>query len=1035
MELMRQKRFALVIASLLASLLLMSGCAYLSSIAQGNADESQSAATSGEVAQEKLMAAKETERVAKEKLMAAKEAEQVAAKKLMAAKQADEVAAKKLMAAKQAEEVAQTKLAASQPAEKKEPQLTKVTTVEGITEYNLDNGLRVLLFPDEGAEKTFVIITYFVGSRHEEYGETGIAHMVEHMVFKGTPNHPNISKELTDRGASPNGTTWLDRTNYFEEFAATDENLEWALDLEADRMVNSFISAEDWDSERIVIRSEWESGENQIGRVLSQRLRSAAFDWHNYGNSTIGSYSDIVNVPVERLKAFYKKYYQPDNAQLMIAGKFDEQRALELVKEKFGSIPRPDRTDSNQIFKTYTAESPQDGERIVTLERIGDVQLFRLAYHIPAGTHRDAPAIDVLAFVLGTGPSSRLYKSMIETQIATSAWAGADSFAEPGLFTFGASVPMDGSLEEAQTTVESTIANVLENPPTQEEVDRAKLAFLNSIEQSFNNPIGIARSMSEWGAMGDWRLLFLYRDNLEKVTPEDVHAVAQKYFKNSNRTIAYFKPLEETPERVAIEAAPPASELVAGYKGREAVEAGEDFAYTPDNVASRTQFGRFANGARYAMLSKQNRGDTVTVRINMRYGTEELLMNKGYAASMASGMPMRGSAKYTKQQISDEITRLKLSGGVSAGLNSASVTMNTVRENLPAAIAFLGDIAKNPVWDPDEFELIRKQTITNLESSLSEPSYKASYALQSHLNQYPKGHPNYVSSIEEDIEGYTNVTLEEAKAFYEEFVGLGPGTTIVIVGDFDPAVIPGLLEEEFGDWTSSVPYKRIYREAQSHPALREAIETPDKQNAFFLAGIDFPFTDTHPDFAAMRVASFIMGGGFLNSRLATRIRQNEGLSYGISAGFSTHPIDDRGLFSGYAISAPENSEKVQFSFLDEMELAVSKGFTHEEVEAAKSGMLDSQKRARASDNWIANVLSSNLFFERDMEFVKEQDAKLAAITAEEVSTAFAKHVDPNRLSIVRAGDFAKAKLETQQAASTVEATEVEEAMTDDAGGE
>lgn len=1021
MELMRQKRFALVIASLLASLLLMSGCAYLSSIAQGNADESQSAATSDEVAQEKLMAAKEKERVAKEKLMAAK--------------QADEVAAKKLMAAKQADKVAQTKLAASQPAEKKEPQLTKVTSVEGITEYNLDNGLRVLLYPDESAEKTFVIITYFVGSRHEVYGETGIAHMVEHMVFKGSPKHPNISKELTDHGASANGTTWLDRTNYYEEFAATEENLDWALDLEADRMVNSFISEEDWDSERTVIRSEWESGENQIGRVLSQRLRSAAFDWHNYGNSTIGSRSDIVNVPVERLKAFYKKYYQPDNAQLMIAGKFDEERALELVKEKFGSIPRPERTGANQIFETYTAEPPRDGERTVTLERVGDVQMLRIAYNIPAGTHPEAPAIDVLAYVLGTGPSSRLYKSMIETQIATSAWAGADSFAEPGLFTFGASVPMDGSLEEAQMTVEATIADTIKNPPTQEEVDRAKLYFLNNIERSFNNPFGVAQSMSEWGAMGDWRLLFLYRDNLEKVTLEDVHAVAQKYFKNSNKTIAYFKPAAETPERVAIEAAPPVSELVAGYKGREAVEAGEDFDYTPDNVASRTQFGEFANGARYAMLSKENRGDTVTVRISMRYGTEESLMNKGYAASMASGMPMRGSAKYTKQQISDEFTRLKLSGGVNAGLSSGGITMSTDRENLAEAIAFLGDVAKNPVWDPEEFELIRKQTITSLESSRSEPNYKASYALQSHLNRYPKGHPNYVSSIEEDIEGFTNVTLEEAKAFYEEFVGLGPGTTIVIVGDFDPDVIPGLLEEEFGDWTSSVPYTRIYSESQGHPALREAIETPDKANAIFLAGIDFPFTDTHPDFAAMRVAGFIMGGGFLNSRLAVRIRQNEGLSYGVGAGFSTHPIDNRGSFSGYAISAPENSEKVQSAFLEEMDKAVSKGFTHEEVAAAKSGMLDSQTRARASDNWIANVLSSNLFFERDMEFVKEQDAKLAAVTAEEVSTAFAKHVDPSRLSIVRAGDFAKAKLETQQAARTVEATEVEEAMTDDAGGE
>ena len=475
---------------------------------------------------------------------------------------------------------------------------------------------------------------------------------------------------------------------------------------------------------------------------------------------------------------------------------------------------------------------------------------------------------------------------------------------------------------------------------------------------------------------------------------------------------------------MAVSPTPDVSELVEGYVGREAVASGEEFEYTPQNVASRTQFGEFANGARYALLSKENRGDTVSVRINMRYGTEELLTGKGYAASMASVMPMRGSSMYSRQQISDEVTRLKLTGGVSAGLASGSIIMNTIRDNLPAAIAFLGEIAKNPTWSEEEFELIRGQTITSLESRRSEPGYKAGYTLSKHLGQYPKGHPNYVSSIDEDIEGYRNVTLEEAKAFYEEFVGLGPGTTIVIVGDFDPEVIPGLLEDEFGDFTSSVPYERIYTEAQGQAALRTAIETPDKANSMLQFGMDFPFTDSNPDYEAMVVASQIMGGGFLNSRLATRIRQDEGLSYGVGGGFSTHPIDNMGSFGGYAISAPENSERVEVCLLEEVARAVSDGFTQEEVEDAKQGILDGRKRQRASDNWIAGQLSSNLFFKRDMDFVLEQDARIAALTAEEVSTAFAKYIDPEKISIVRAGDFEGAKA---RETAGVEVTEAEEA--------
>lgn len=213
--------------------------------------------------------------------------------------------------------------------------VTRVTSVEGITEYRLPNGLRVLLFPDPTKQTITVNITYMVGSKHENYGETGMAHLLEHLVFKGTPKHANIPQELTEHGARPNGTTWYDRTNYFETFAATEENLRWALDLESDRMVNSFIAKKDLDSEMTVVRNEFESGENSPFRVLLERVFSSAFLWHNYGKSTIGARSDIENVPIDRLQGFYRKYYQPDNAVLLVAGKIDEAKTLTLVDQYF----------------------------------------------------------------------------------------------------------------------------------------------------------------------------------------------------------------------------------------------------------------------------------------------------------------------------------------------------------------------------------------------------------------------------------------------------------------------------------------------------------------------------------------------------------------------------------------------------------------------------------------------------------------------------------------------------------------------------
>ena len=490
--------------------------------------------------------------------------------------------------------------------------VTEVASVEGITEYRLENGLRFLLFPDQSKEQITVNITYLVGSRHEGYGETGMAHLLEHLVFKGTPNHPDIPQELTEHGASPNGTTWFDRTNYFETFSARDdvrdENLDWALDLEADRMVNSFIAQEDLDSEMTVVRNEWEAGENSPQGVLQKRILSAAYDWHNYGNSTIGARADIENVPIDRLQAFYRKYYQPDNAILVVAGRFDPDRALELVAEKFGPIPRPERTGANQLFETYTAEPAQDGERTVTLRRVGDVQLAMAAYHMPPGSHEHFAAVDVMTHILATRPAGRLYRALVEPGLAASAFAGNFQLREPGLLFAATEVRRGDSLEEAADVMLATIQALADEPPTEEEVERAKTDFLSNIELAFNNPQGIALQLSEWASMGDWRLFFLHRDRLERVTPEAVHQVAQAYLKRSNRTIGYYYPTDEAPARAEIPAPPDVDALVASYTGREAVAEGEAFDPTIGNIEARSERFELPSGMKVAFLPKENRG-------------------------------------------------------------------------------------------------------------------------------------------------------------------------------------------------------------------------------------------------------------------------------------------------------------------------------------------------------------------------------------------------------------------------------------------
>ena len=251
-------------------------------------------------------------------------------------------------------------------AQAAEPNL--VGSVEGLTEYQLENGLKVVIFPEPSKAKVTVNMTILVGSRHEGYGEAGMAHLLEHMLFKPTPRHPRPDQELQARGADYNGTTWVDRTNYYETLPATDDNLEWAIQWEADRLVNCPIKAEDLASEMTVVRNEFEMGENNAKGVLEQRMFSAAFEWHNYGKSTIGNRADIERVPVDRLREFYKKYYRPDNVVLFIGGRLDEAKTLAMVQKHFGELQRP----AEPIRSTYTEEPAQDGERLVTLRRVGN---------------------------------------------------------------------------------------------------------------------------------------------------------------------------------------------------------------------------------------------------------------------------------------------------------------------------------------------------------------------------------------------------------------------------------------------------------------------------------------------------------------------------------------------------------------------------------------------------------------------------------------------------------------------------------------
>ena len=782
-------------------------------------------------------------------------------------------------------------------------------------------------------------------------------------------------------------------------------------------MVNSYIKGEDLASEMTVVRNEFERGENSPSEVLDKRITATAYNWHNYGKPTIGNRSDIERVPVDNLRAFYKKYYQPDNVVLVVAGKFEEAKALSLVQHYFGPIPRPQRT----LVTTYTEEPPQDGERTVVLRRVGDVGMVGVAYHIPAGPHEDSAALRVLANILSTEPSGRLYKTLVETRKAASASAFAEAEHDPGLFELQAEVPKENSLEEVENLMLTTVESLAENGVTDEEVNRAKKQILIARELAAANTSQIAVALSEWAAQGDWRLYFLNRDRIEHVTPAAVQAVAAKYLQRNNRTVGLFIPSDKS-EKVPVPPSPDVASLVADYKGRAAMAQGEAFEATPANIEARTHRQDFPEGVKVTLLEKKSRGQEVLLALTLHYGNEDNLKGFESAEGFLPELMLRGTQKLSYQELGDALDGLEATlrtggggggrggrgrGGAGGGRTPGSITFSiqAKHDTLPAVLDLLRQVLREPLLPADQFELLKKARLAASEQAKTEPAMLAPRALQRQLNPYPPDNIRYVPTTDESLERLRHVTCEQVAQLYHDYLGSQAGE-LTIVGDFDPVPCLASLKETLSGWKAAKPYARIAMPlVGSQSCDRQSIDTPDKANATYTAGLLFPLRDDDADYPALVMGNYIFGGGTLASRLGDRIRQKEGLSYGVSSSLTASEWDQRASLTITAICNPENLSRVEKAAKEELDRMLRDGVTKEELQQAKQGYLQSRKVGRTSDQALTGLLSSLRQLDRTMNFEADMDQKVEALTPETVAAAWCSHIDATKLAVVVAGDF------------------------------
>ncbi|MEM7155483.1 MAG: pitrilysin family protein [Myxococcota bacterium] len=874
--------------------------------------------------------------------------------------------------------------------------------VEGITEYTLDNGLRVLLFPDPSRARVTVNVTYLVGSRHEGYGETGMAHLLEHMLFKGSAAYPEPWRTLEDHGADYNGTTWYDRTNYFETMPATPENLDWALHFEADRMTECHIDPAELAKEFSVVRNEFEMDENYAPGVLDERVLSTAFLWHNYGKSTIGARSDIENVPVSKLRRFYEKYYQPDNAVLVIAGAFEPEQALERVHEYFGAIPRPERA----LDATYTVEPIQDGERTVSLERVGDVGVVNVLFHGVAGADPDYVAGEALAHLLTDEPSGRLYQALVETGLAASVYGDSPSLHDPGWVQVTAEVPAGLPLEPVRDRIFEVLDEVREGVD-EVEVARFRNRRLKQLGLAMTDSTEIAIELSEWAALGDWRMFFVYRDRLETVQPEQVRDFAQRFVVPSNRTVGLFVPAK-APVRAPLVEAPDVDAVVRGYQGRAEVRAGEHFVATIDNIEAHTERAKTSGGISLAMLPKKTRGGAVTLRLRLRAGSLEALRGKATAAEMVGDMVLRGTTEHSRQQLRDEFDRLRADvwvGGTTAG---AWVEVTTVHDSVPEVVALLAEVLRSPSFPAGELDVLRRESLAGLQASRSDPTTRAYERLWQVLSPYAPDDPRYAPTVDEQIARLKKVRRRDLVRLHRDTWGAG-NFQITAVGDFDPAALRQAVEQHLEGWAAEQPYQRLAFPHHDVPGRAPiVIDTPDKEMAVVVMGQTFELRDDDPDYPALLLANFVLGGAS-DSRLVTRLREREGWSYSAYASLDVGAIDRGSTFTASAQCAPQNLDKVHAAMLEEIERMLTEGIAEAELTAAKESYRASFETQLTSDGVVADRHLSDLFLDRTLAFTQAENEAIEAVTPQQLRDALQRHLKMDGFVTVLAGDMTRAK--------------------------
>lgn len=872
----------------------------------------------------------------------------------------------------------------------------------GITEYQLEkNGLTVLLLEDHSAPVLTFMVTYRVGSRNEVTGTTGATHILEHLMFKGTDkynkaNGGHIDAQLGNIGARLNATTWMDRTNYYESIPS--DFLELAIDIESDRMRNLWLHKEDKESEMTVVRNEFERSENSPFSALNTEVWATAFQAHPYHHSTIGWRSDIENVPIEKLRAFYDTFYWPNNATVTIIGDFNSTNALELVNKYYGAIP----TSPNPIPQLYTIEPEQQGERRTVVSRAGQLGVVGVAHKVPEGSHVDTYPLVLLDYILSNGKTSRFYKALVDQGKAVNVFDFYVPLHDPSIFTPYVFLAPGATHEEVEEIILSEIEKIKTDGVTEDELQRAISQITAETAYGRDGSFSIASQINEAIAMGDWTFYVNYLDNLKKVKTSDIQEVVKKYFVKEHRTVGYFIPKVAGGNKSEMKPASWYEDQTKGYYRRDDTK--ESSNVIPNPTALPT--AKIADNVKSSMVAgiklltaKTGVKDVITFTGSFAAGDVYSPESNSAIADLTGYMLDKGTEKNNKFALAEKLENLGAELSFSVGDHSLTFNGKCLTKDVDEVISLLAEQLRTPAFSQEEFDKLKLQRKGALQRMLEDTNSRAAEKADSML--FPVGHPNHGTSTLKLINDVEKVTLEEVVEFYSKYYG-PKSMVFVLVGDLDNSQINKSVEKYFSGWKGGVDYATVEKANQVTTGTTKIVEMEEKTSATLHIAQTTGIKRTDKDYLALSMGNSIFGMGGFSARLMSIVRDDEGLTYGIYSVLGDDTFTD-GQFYISGTFSPDLLAKGYNSTMREFKRWVKDGVTAEELSAAKTRAIGSYKVGLSTTRGLAGSLLSITQRGYEPSYMDEYPTLIDNITLDEVNAAIKKYINPDKVITVVAG--------------------------------